>query len=101
MWVRGSPAAPVPWREIKPIFSGEMFRWERTWAILSAVLSSGQMMQTRFFLRLAPPISVRIASASCPTAIRSGHELATVVNDLMMASIDGSPVNGRTATNSV
>ena len=40
-------------------------------------------------------------SIDCGVAIRTGHERATVVNDLMMASIDGSPVNGRTATNSV
>jgi hypothetical protein len=37
-------------------------------------------------------------SFDCGVAIRTGHERATVVNDLMMASIDGSPVNGRGLT---
>jgi hypothetical protein len=59
------------------------------------------MMQTRFFALLAAPIIARIALEFCPVAIRTGHERATVVNDLMMTSIDGSPVNGRTTTNSV
>lgn len=37
-------------------------------------------------------------SFDCGVAIRTGHERATVVNDLMMASIDGLPVNGRGLT---